>query len=272
MKSERIEENTNAQNIQNLEAMGGNLTNVASAMQKMTVQQGIMLDKSILPSRGAFYPQEIRVKKLSTIDIKNLSTLTEDNVNQVINNIISRCVIGIEANNILLADKLWFIFYLRSITYNDIPMELTHTCPKCKATTTYEFKFNSLDIKYLPDDFNGSMTLPSGNVLEVVFPTLGMEKQVQYLLNDNNYVQKFDKELLDIACYIKKVNDKVLNLVEAYNFLANMDAMDFSYFANKLSDNNIGVQPLYDYSCPCGTIAKKKITFSSEFFMPKIKI
>lgn len=112
---------------------GGDLGEIANAvMQTHSLNNNKVLNKSLLPSKGLYYPENITYKKLTTIDIKNLSTMTSENMNGVMNGILSRCIDGVNVNDILLGDKMWFIFFLRCETYNDIPTPIKYKCPECE--------------------------------------------------------------------------------------------------------------------------------------------
>ena len=116
MKSEKIDISNDPKN--------GSVKDILAGIVNQPPKNAILLDKSLLPSKGMFYPDKIYVKKLSTINIKKLATITEQNSNFVINNILKTSIWdgnGFDYTKILVADKIWLIFFLRSYTYNDIP-------------------------------------------------------------------------------------------------------------------------------------------------------
>ena len=76
----------------NLTQQGGDMAQIAMAVAKQQQDNMVVLNKDLLPSKGRFYTQDLRVKKLSTIDIKNLSTLTADTFDGVMNSIIAHNV------------------------------------------------------------------------------------------------------------------------------------------------------------------------------------
>ena len=57
---------------------GGDMAQIAKAVAAQQQKNMITLNKDLLPSKGKYYSNDLYVKKLSTIDIKNLSTLTGD--------------------------------------------------------------------------------------------------------------------------------------------------------------------------------------------------
>lgn len=251
--------------------MSGDLGTIAeNTIKKNPQNKCIMLDKSILPSRGKFYNGDIYVKKFTPIDVKNLSMVTEENVNSTINTVLSRCIQGINVNDILLGDKLWFIFYLRSITYNDYPISIKYNCPDCKKVEVKEIRIKDLEINYLSDNFNDQLTLDNGDTITIGFPSIGNEIQSSQMKKADEFAE-FDGELLDISLYIKAVNNEKLTIRKAYEYLSNLSAMDFSIFSNVMGENAFGLKPTIDILCTCGNKINKRITFSSDFFLPTFR-
>lgn len=185
--------------------MSGDLGSIAEQTIKQNmVNNLIMLNKELLPSKGKFYKNDLFVKKMTPLDVKNLSMVNEDTVNSTINSVLSRCVQGINVNDILLGDKLWFIFYLRSITYNDYPISMKVVCPECKKITLKEIRLADLEVSYLKPEFDGTLQLENGDTLMIGFPSIGNEIQANQMKKTDEFAE-FDSELLDISLYIKGV-------------------------------------------------------------------
>lgn len=253
--------------------IGGDLTNNVEALmaQAALANRGTMLNKDLLPSKGHFYSNDIFVKQLSAQDIKNLSMLTEDNVNNVINSVLGRCVSGIDYNDILVGDKLWFIFYLRFISYDPakFPYRISYTCPECKSIDEIEFTLDDVKVNYYKDDFKDSIELPNGDIVDVTYPTIGNEKKAIQMKKNDQF--GLDGEFLDLAGYIKGVNGKEFSIRQAYEYITSMSAECFSEFMNTMADYAIGIVPYIDIQCKCGETINKRINFTADFFMPKKK-
>ena len=73
---------------------------VAKAVENSLPKDAILLDKHLLPSRGRYYTEDIYVKKFSTLNIKNLSTIKENDANYSIDSTSSSCVWNINTNKI----------------------------------------------------------------------------------------------------------------------------------------------------------------------------
>ena len=78
MQSRKIED-------ENILNQGGSLADISRAIIQQQKSTDQPLNKSLLPSQGLFYHNDISVKKLTTIDIKNLSTVTTDTVDGIMN-------------------------------------------------------------------------------------------------------------------------------------------------------------------------------------------
>ena len=74
----------------------------------------ILINKDLLPSRGRYYKGELYARKLSAIEMKNLSKVRVETVNPVFNQIISSAISGIDLGDVMINDKLWLIYFLRS--------------------------------------------------------------------------------------------------------------------------------------------------------------
>lgn len=259
MKSKKIE-NVN---------MSGDLNTVTQHViaEQNKSNAGILLNKDLLPSKGKYYAGDIFVKKLTTIDIKNLSLINQDNVNNILNTVIAKNVSGINVNDIFVGDKLWLIFYLRSITYNDHPFTVSYTCKVCNRKQKHEFKLADIAVNYIKDDFNDKFTTSDGDILTLTFPTIGNENQAARLKKEDQFAE-FDNELIDIANYIKELNGEKLNLRNAYEYLINMDPCDFAAFTNFMGNNTFGIKPMFEIECDCGNIVEERLVFSPDFFMP----
>ena len=266
MQSRKIESD-------NIINQGGSLNDITKAVLQKVNKNLIPLNKSLLPSRGVFYNNEINVKKLSSLDIKNLSMVNADNIDGVMNSIIAKNVTGINVNDILIGDKIWFIFYLRSITYNDYPYNIKYTCENCNTTSTFEMKFEDLSVSYLPEDFDYNYTMNNGDNIVIGFPTIGNEIECNAILREpEKYsITPIDESLMNISNYIKSINGEIQSPMNAYRYIEDLDALSFTNFANYMSEVNFGVKPYIEINCTCGDKVIAPLTFTSDYFMPKIK-
>lgn len=262
MKSEKLDLNSMS-NSNDFEA-------VAAAVENQLPAGAMLFDKGLLPSRGKYYSETIYVKKMNTKNIKNLSTITEQNANYIFNTILTNCVIGIDTNKILVGDKLWFIYYLRAITFDDRPFILKHTCEHCGSAVTLEYHLKNLMVDYLDGDVPSAITLENGDVITTKFPDIASEIQTARLKNSDDIIENIEGDLLDFAVNIATVNGKKMKLMEAYTYVCNMDASSFADLVQTMTKYMFTVKPYGEFQCPeCGETIIEKIPFTPTFFLPK---
>lgn len=262
MKSEKLDLNNITQ---------GNVGEVSAQISSQPPKGSVMLDKSLLPSRGKFYPETIYVKKLNTLNIKNLATINENNINNVINNVISNCLWGIDSNKILIGDKIWLIYYLRAFTYDDIPFILRGTCGKCSTIRNYNFYLKNLDVSYLDKDVPEYIELPNKDKITLTFPTIATEAAINRLKNDQNIMIEINPEFLELSSYILKVNDTKMSLYKAYEYICEMDAKSFCHFMHETGEVLFSAKPVARFKCDsCGEDILLPMPFVPSFFLPKV--
>lgn len=262
-------------------AVGGDL---GSATAEVMANEGIsatpaqipdgavMINTDLLPSKGKYYKNPLYVTELSPIDLKNLNQMTEENANQTINSVLSNCIHGINYKEILQGDKVWLLFYIRSVTYDDFPIFVKYSCPECKKVDTYKVRLNDLKVNYANDAFEPDLELPRcGKIITLRYPTLRLEERANRLAKNDQAIEAIDPELAEIALYIEKIDGKAVEPYEAYKFVKSMKALDFVTFSNYMIEHNIGLVPLVEIPCTCGNIVKKKIGFTPDFFFPDFK-
>ena len=255
-------------------AQGGDMAEIAMAAARQQQSNMLLLNKDLLPSKGKFYPGDLYIKKLSTIDIKNLSTLTSDTIDGVVNGIIARCVQGINVNDILVGDKFWLIFYLRNLTYNDYPYSVKYHCEECGKMGIFKMQQKDLIVTYISDDFNTNYKMDNGDEIEIGFPTVGNEVQCNQIIKEPDKYSptgEVDEELLNVACHIKAINGEKKSIMRAYEYICNLDALSFTNFGNYMAEINFGIKPYIEITCDCTNKVIAALELKPEYFMPKIK-
>lgn len=271
MKSEKLDLNQINPEIAN----SGNLGSIMSAMLNQPPKGSIMLDKNLLPSRGKLYPDiPLYIKKLTPLNAKDLAVITADNINKIINKVIISSVWGgpnFNPSTIFTGDKLFLIFYIRAYTYNDMPFRLRGECKECGNICNYDFTLSNLDIQYLDEDVPEYIELGNGDKIKIAFSTIATENAVNQMKARQDITIEINPELLELATYIKSVNDEELSLFKAYEYITQIDTMSFSEFANTISKYLFCVKPEAKFTCPkCGEEIYLPMPFVSTFFLPMI--
>ena len=251
---------------------GGDMAQIAMAVAAQQQKNMTALNKDLLPSKGKFYKNDLYVKKMSTIDIKNLSTLNLETLDGIINSIIAHNVQGINVNDILVGDKYWLLFYLRNLTYNDYPFYVKYHCTVCDKMGTIKTTMDDFIVNYIKDDFNPRYTMDNGDEIEIGFPTIGNEVSMKQILNEpEKYsIGDIDDKMLNVACYIKTINGSKVSLMKSYDYICNLDAVSFTNYCNYMADIDFGVKPYYELECECKNKIIVPISISPDYFMPKI--
>ncbi|MFW6219518.1 MAG: hypothetical protein ACOC33_01490 [bacterium] len=229
-----------------------------------------------LPSKGKLYPKGtiIQARPLKVIEVKKLSSINEDNADDIVNDILRRTVIGINVNDILLSDKLYIVFWLRANTYRDSSYKVGFSCDKCESESNYHFELNSLSINYIKDDFDPNVPITlavSKDELEMRFLTIGEERELyNFMENYKRTIKDIDVELLGLAFMTKSINGEEHDVMSRYKYILNMDPRDYSQVSTYVSDNAFGIDPWINAKCEkCGGESQIGITFREDFFIPK---
>lgn len=261
IKSEKIDLN-NLQNSNDIVAVTEEHKNDIPADAKL-------LDKNLLPSRGKFYSENIYVRELTTKCLQDLATITPENASFIFNAIIEECVFGIQKEKIFVGDKLWFIYYLRAISYDDAPFKIKHKCKDCDSNVVLEYKLENLNITYLDNDIPEYIELSNGDQITVKFPTIGDEAKINKTKN-LDIPEIINENMLEFSSKIDQINGKRVKLLDAYHYVKSMRARDFSKLINSMSKFVFTVAPYATFNCPlCGEEIVVQIPFSPTFFMPE---
>lgn len=233
----------------------------------------ILLDKTLMPSRGKFYNSDIFVKKFSAKNIKDLSNIQMEQlgqINQIIYKVLTDCVSGIDLNSILTNDKIWLIYYLRDLTYNSMPIKIKSVCPHCEKTTIQEYTLDKLSVTYYDKEFPDKYKLLNGDEVTFRFPTIGTEIQTKRLKNDPQSYDVIDDEFMLLASHIHTINGKSISLYNVYNYVCNLEPMAFSNLVNTISDYYCICERIANFKCSCGETVNEVIGFNQQFFLPKV--
>ena len=228
-----------------------------------------------LPSQYKLYPEGTKIlgRPLKVQEIKMLSTLNEDNVNFVLNDVLGRAITGIRVEDLIIADKLYIIFWLRANTYKDSSYKIDFKCPDCGTKDKYEFQLDALKIKYLSEKYNETEArqLPSGRTAKIKQMRISDEIRVANFEKANaSSLQSFDTDFLHIAAVITEVDNKKVGIIEAYDFISKATPEDYAYIISYMNFYDLGVDPETPVSCKkCGGQTAVAVTFRPDFFVPK---
>jgi hypothetical protein len=231
-----------------------------------------------LPTEYKLYPKgtKITARSLKVREIKALSSMTEENANDIINSVLSSCIRGIEIDNIYAADKLYLIFWLRANTFADSSYKVNFECSKCKKHSTYGFTLDQLMIKSLSDteyEKDNQLVLTNGDIIKFKLLTIKDENDnIEFLEKNKNNMAEFDMEFLTICRMIESVNDKQKGMIEKYLYITEeITAIDYTKIDSKIKKLSIGLEPTITVKCDkCGGMSETLIPFRPDFFLPTV--
>lgn len=232
----------------------------------------ILINKDLLPSKGKYYKTDLYSRKLSAIEMKELSKVTRESVDRVFNSTIASAIDGIELADVQRNDKLWLIYYLRSITYNDIPMKVQGECKSCGKKDWYDYRLMNLDVVYAEKELEKELVLPNGDTLELRFPTIGDEIEIARTKNNPAYIENIDTDVMTVASHISSINGEAVSIYEAYTYFARGkgSALDYAKLVSHLKKFAFGARPYAKFQCSCGEYAEAEVPLTTAFFLPEI--
>jgi len=230
-----------------------------------------------LPSRYKLYPEGTIIygRPLKVLEVKQLGQMTEDNSNSVINGVLRTATKGLNISDLLVADKVYILFWLRANTYKDSGYRVDFDCLKCGQDSNYAFSLESLDVIYLDkfDEYIPNNLPISKDEVILKFQTVRDTNEVDDLLlkTMGNPLEKYDEDLLATASTILSINgEENKSLKQRYNYLVSLDSGDFTVIENNTNLPEIGVSTVINVKCgKCGETSIAGLSFRSEFFIPK---
>lgn len=235
---------------------------------------GVPIDPEDLPSKGKSYNSALLAKKLTAIQIKELSRINRDNVDRIVDNILSKNILGMDYKQLKKADKLWLVYFLRAITYEDYPYRVRGECDSCEEKAWFDYTLDNLLVTYYSGEID-DLTLPNGDVLSFKFPTIADEHEATAIKNNPGYIENIDTEIMGTADFINKINGKKVTLYEAYGYFVRGrgSAMDYAHFLSHLKDRVYGCRPIASTTCPhCGSgKLYAEVNLEPNFFLPNVK-
>jgi hypothetical protein len=231
-------------------------------LDKLFEHLPVEIDKKVnLPSNGKFYKNStgIKIRPMNLEDEKAIA-LAKGKVTDPINIVLSRCVEGVDIDDLLLLDKLSLIFNLRAISYGDIYKAIT-ICSECNAENGMDIPLMSLPVEYIPDDVLDprEITLPVlQKKVKVIFPRVIHE---QYFLDKTKV---FDN-LWRFVTSVDGNTDKTL--ISKFLSDPRLPLKDIHTIINAISGASYGVQTKVKFECTeCKAHNVVDLPIGADFF------
>lgn len=223
----------------------------------LPLESEILVD---LPSRNKFYKnfQDIKVKPLLFEDEQRILISKNKNINPI-NEIISKCVEGINVSELLIMDKVYLLMKIKEVSYGP-DYKFTIICPACNENINSNIDVSKdLPINYITDDITDPIefSLPVLNTnIKVRLPRV-MDEEI---LNDKQNLHK------NIYKIVKSLNDNT-DPVFIAKAVQRMHIRDIKTILKNINMDEFGIQSTFKFVCPeCGHSSLMNVPFDSNFF------
>lgn len=229
-----------------------------------------------LPTNFKWYEnKELYGRQLRLLDVKDLSKITPDSADYLVNRALKNSIKGIDYRQIKLIDKLYLIFWLREVTFPKHHFQINFTCPECGMSQDYMFDLSHLKVDYIDEDYDEhkQYIFPTGEMVTIEPLDIGQEEEIVKTIKQLPEEDKefFDEELLSDAYHISSVNGKVLTIGEILTFLSK-DPANYVHLNNLINQKlRYGINNVVTAKCSkdgCGGAADLAVNFCRELFIP----
>ena len=229
-----------------------------------------------LPSNGRYYEEQLMGRPLGAMELKQLSAMNQKNATVIVDQVLKASTSGVPFESILLADKMYIIFWLRQNSFKRSDYTLTYECTECESKVSSKFTLSDLEIMQQDSDVN--FEIPVGDKKFVVkYRTIEDENEVKKFIKKNSdSVISFDEDWLELASSIVSIDGKAMPLLRKYQYLTNpieFGADDYADLTSGINDIAIGLKPVVKIKCPkCGGFSDALIPFRPDYFLPTNKV
>ena len=225
------------------------------------VQDKIAWVEVDLPSKGFANKgvSTVEVRAFTFEDEKILRSIQKvGDGSSVISKLIARCLRGIEYPDLLIVDKNYILYKLRSLSYGE-DYAIQATCEECSYESHLTVGLNDLPINYAESlgDLQAKFTLPDS----------GVEVELRTLTTQEEGLMDKAHEITDnLWRFIKTVNGHSGRSI-TQGFVAGTTAKDISVLRNSVFNDKIGIQTLVNFICKeCGNHSALDLPINETFF------
>lgn len=239
-----------------------------------------------LPSLGVFYDKtvvkdgQVELLPMSAREEKLIAGLRGDNVDEIIDTLLKRCLVTqLDPDDMLLTDRFFLLLALRANSYGE-EYNFDLTCASCTNTSKYKVKILSeFDTKYSNElDVEPFEVYLPVTKLKVKFRLLrGKDaKKVKSFVANQSKKGLIDSDGGDpgyvyrLAKHLVTVNDmRVDDILTAMEVISNLPAKDSTIFKNAIDRVTPGMMTNIEKDCvACGFKIRTDLPMTAEFFRP----
>lgn len=225
--------------------------------ESVPLESEIIVD---LPSKGKFYNnfQLVKVKPLLFEDEQKILLSKNKNIDPI-NELISKCVEGVNLRDLLSMDKLFLLLKIREVSYGE-DYNFDIVCPKCGSNTDTTINTSKhLSVNYAPDD----LTDPR----EIELPVLKKKAVVRFPRgSEEQYFEDADSAVANLYRCVVSI-DGVEDPVFIAKALKRMSIRDIKIIVKNIHRHDLGLDPTFQFECPaCKHNELMRIPLDYRFF------
>lgn len=236
-----------------------------------------------LPSKGQFYDPavlvdgKIEIMPLVARDEKLIAGMRGDNIEEVIDTLLKRCLVtNINVNDLITTDRFFLLLMLRANSYGD-EYKINLTCTSCDKLNNYTVKIPSeFEINYSsPDDAEPFYCDLPISKLKIGYRHLrGKDEKDIKKLVETEVAKSGDKGdpsfIYRIVKRIVSVNGNKLDFLDLISLVENLPIKDSRFLQSEFDRKLPGLIPIIKRKCEyCGAAVTSSLPFTAEFFRPE---
>ena len=216
-----------------------------------------------LPSKGKFYSlpdpaSPVRVRPMTFEDEKSIAILKKSDRINPINHLLSKCVINLNINDLLIMDKLYLLYKIREVSYGK-DYKAVITCPKCFADSEVTIDISVLLLDEIPEDL--------ADPREITLPTLKKNAVVRFpRLKDEKYLDFLENKSLQLWRFIDSIDGNTDKMVVS-KVLEKLPIVDMHVIMNEITKPEYGLNSKINFICAdCDGQSVVDIPIGENFF------
>jgi hypothetical protein len=212
-----------------------------------------------LPSKGKGYKttkQNITLRPMTYDDEKFLA---QNNTDNLVDLMLSRCVDNIDIDELYLEDKLFLYYKLRECSFGS-QAKVTTDCTFCDTINTLEIDLSMLNVDYADDDFCD----PQEFILPILQQPILLKKIRSY---NFEYTNDPDILLNNLWRFIEKLGEYEDSVIIA-KAIKKLSSADVRFILTNIKTNSFGLDTRAKYLCSnCNKENIAQVGLSFDFFM-----
>lgn len=237
-----------------------------------------------LPSLGKPYDigEMVNIRPMRTSEEKYFGSMAgAASAHKILGTIVKACSdLPIDSIDLLMDDRLYLLFKIRSITYDNI-YKIDIPCDSCNRKFIHSFDIEQAEVHYLDGDVFFEVELPINKDTLLVrrlngrdeISLIEYEKQLSRIKRgkksgdvdaDNTYIRR-------LVTQIVRINDKEVSILDRERYVEKMHGKDSLTFRNAIDDHILGFSLELMMECTfCGADNFRIMPMTPEFFRPRL--